>query len=213
MGYADQNCPKCHGTGLVSSGVGLCDCFTVNQLREYMGPILRYKKGRVAQAGLPELGDQNQGLVVSDENIGSLVVFANANWCEKDKKYSLLGVEELNAIGMKGTAQYKSLSDYAEAFPNFIVDMISVNPLRGPGYREKDEMVLLDFLRMMERRAEKRVIVLIGPTAGEFKREHPVLCRALAAMRFPYFDRGKYLAFAKNEAATESTEAKERVDD
>ena len=122
-------------------------------------------------------------------------------------------MEELNGIGMKGTAQYKSLSDYTEAFPNFIVDFSSLNPMRGPGYREKDEMVLLDFLRMMERRAEKRVIVLIGPTAGEFKREHPVLCRALAAMRFPYFDRGKYLAFAKSEAATESTEAKERVDD
>jgi hypothetical protein len=178
-----------------------------------MGPILRYKKGRVAQAGLPELGDQNQGLVVSDQNIASLVIFAIGRWYEKSKKYSLLGVEELNGIGMRGTAQFRSLSDYAEAFPNFVVDFSSLNPMRGPGYREKDEMVLLDFLRMMERRAEKRVIVLIGPTAGEFKREHPELCRALAAMRFPYFDKGKMFAFAKSDEVKEAMEAMERVDD
>src|SRR5208337_5511784 len=115
----------------------------------------------------------------------------NARWYEKSKKFSLIGVEELNGIGMRGTTVYKSLSDYAEAFPNFVIDFSSVNPLRGPGYREKDEMVLLDFLRMMERHAGKRVIVLIGPTASEFKREHPELCRVLATMRLPYFDRGK----------------------
>jgi hypothetical protein len=185
----------------------------LNQLKEYLGPILRYKKGRVAQAGLPELRDQNQGLVVNDQNIASLVVYANANWFAKNKKFSLLGVEELNGIGMRGTAQYRALSDYAEAFPNFVIDFSSVNPMRGAGYREKDEMVLLDFLRMMERRVEKRVIVLIGPTASEFKKEHQVLCRELAAMRFPYFDKGKYLAFAKSEGATETKEAKEKVDD
>ena len=131
----------------------------------------------------------------------------------ENKKFSLLGVEELNAIGMKGTAQYKSLSDYAEAFPNFVIDFSSLNPMRGPGYREKDEMVLLDFLRMMERQAEKRVIVLIGPTASEFKREHPAFCRVLASMRFPYFDKGNMFAFAKSAGVTEGKEAKEKVDD
>ena len=200
MGYADPNCPLCNGSGIVRAdgGPGYCTCFIKNKMKEYMGPIMGFKKGRVDKEGLPELRDINQAIVVSDNNIACLIFFASRNWYARDKRYNLIGAEELNTIGMRGTSEYKSLSDYVGAFQNFVIDMSSVNPMRGPGYREKDEMVLLDFLRMLATRADKRSIVLIGPTAGEFKKEHQALCRALATMRFPYFDSGRYLAFAKS---------------
>ncbi|GEM_PF-5797959 len=208
MGYGDPNCTVCHGAGwMMRNGTpDRCDCISEMQLKKLLGPIMRFRKLPMEVTGKPsELQNENQALVLNNENIARLMYFAANQW--KDRGYSLIGVEELNIIGMRGTTEYKSLSDYAEAFPNFVVDFSSVNPMRGPGYREKDEMVLLDFLRMMERRAEKRVIVLIGPTAGEFKREHPALCHVLATMRFPYFNDGNKYAFAKNVEPTEAKSA------
>ena len=145
-----------------------------------------------------QLGEENQAIVVCNENIASLMYFA-AGWNEEGKKYNLVAVEELNTIAMKGTTEYRSLSDYLWAHDNFIIDMSRENPMRPQVVREKDEMVLLDFLKMISTHTEKRVFVLIGPTASEFKATHKTLCKELAKGRLPYFDKGKKYAFARVE--------------
>jgi len=199
----DKACPKCEGRGWVKQEDGIpavCSCRSKAELREYLRPIMTFLRPPVELGGQrpAELGDENQAIVVSNENIASLVYFAS-HWKEEGKKYDLVGIEELNTIGMKGTAEYRSLSDYVRANENFILDMSSVNPMRPQGFREKDEMVLLDFLKMVSTRTEKRVVMLIGPTASEFKAEHKELCKELAKWRLPYFDYGKKYAFARAE--------------
>jgi len=202
-----QKCPKCGGDGWVRMADGLpavCSCLGIANLRERYAPLMAMIKPDAKHGPKVELKNESQGVVRNDENLGNLLYHV-ANMWGANAPYDLRTIEELNSIGIRGTKAYRSLADYVEAHKYFIVDWSQQNPFRGKGYVGMDESVLIDLLKSVRARPEKQAIVLIGPTAKEFRGKHRVLCETLASMGVPYFDRGKYWRFAPD-AATETAE-------
>ena len=194
-GSAD--CPKCHGAGYLYDAEGSivrCACVIKASFKEHFRPIFGLLRGP-SKVQRIELKNLSQAIVAGDDNLAQLLYHVASNWGDSCK-FNLRTIEELNAIGIRGTQEYRTLIDYIAAFQFFVIDWSDPNPFRGPGYVEMDEAVLVNFLKGIRTRPEKQVIVIIGPSAKEFKAKHRLLCETLAKMDVPYFDRGQYWRFA-----------------
>lgn len=192
-------CQKCGGEGVVRTedgGFARCSCKIRATLRELYRPILRLFRESVKVVPEGRLERRNQAIVRSDQNLACLINYVVTAW-GTTPNYDFRAIEELNSIAVKGTAEYRTLSDYIRAFDRFVIDWSVENPLRGKGWQEKDEMVLLEVAKIIGAKADKELFVIIGPTAKAFKASHKIMCDVLADMGVPYFDREKYWRFAE----------------
>jgi len=199
-------CPKCGGEGIVRTedgGFARCSCKVSATLRELYRPILRLFRENVKAVPEGRLERRNQAVVRSDQNLACLINYVVTAW-GTTPNYDFRAIEELNAIAVKGTAEYRTLSDYIRAFDRFVIDWSVENPLRGKGWLEKDEMVLLEVAKIIGSKADKELFVIIGPTAKAFRAGHQTMCEVLADLGVPYFDRERYWRFAEKKAMAAS---------